>query len=637
MMRLKENADRDPLAFGWVCALPIEVAAAKATLDRVRDDLPPDRNSDDDDNYVLGSLQSHNIVVAYPNFRVCGKTSVAGVTTQLRASYTFARFNLMVGITGVPDMKGDIHLGDSTPLLLTAIRYISEIMQKDPVTFAHPGPEQDVLFKPNYDYATIESEESGCSHCDPHRIRSRQPREVQGPVVHYGLIASSHHLTRHGATRDKPELWHAHAAAAAAAYAKEVLSFIPKVSKTIPLATNSYAEAAPVLDALLLIRPEIIGSPSLHRKGTGLMNRNIALTIMRGILHQRIDPHPHLAKDIKNSFEGMETTEYTVSSFVSLWRVFLTLLQQSTFSRVVCTLDGLDECEKESLGSFSMSLGITCRSLGKRLGQYQQIQLGASDTEISHDVERYIFAKVAELASEQTLFEEMVAQVQETLLAGADGTFLWVGFVANELQGRSWSKIDEVLRYVPKGLGGIYQRLLQQIGDKEALVSMLQWVVLASRPLILEELTVAAGINEAGTLPATQVTKNGLRFGGLLVKVERDAVNLVHESAKETLMQTYLVHAERGYGNPGRIHEMSGHDPFLSHTSQYWLVHFHHAIHVIDAPSEFSRPFFLVDSPIRDEWWKVYWEQEKNGGSPPSFTLASRGILWQRTLGQVVD
>jgi hypothetical protein len=71
-----------------------------------------------------------------------------------------------------------------------------------------------------------------------------------------------------------------------------------------------------------------------------------------------------------------------------------------------------------------------------------------SDTEISHDVEKYIFAKVAELASEQNLSEEMVAQVQQTLLAGADGTFLWVGFVANELQGRSWNNIDDVLLHV---------------------------------------------------------------------------------------------------------------------------------------------------------------------------------------------
>ena len=812
-------ASHNDYAVGWICALPIEVAAAKATLDRVHDNLPPDRNSNDNINYILGSLQGHNVVVAYPNSGAYGKTSVADVATQLHASYTSVQFNLMVGIAGgVPDTKEDIRLGDvvvskstagwpgvvqydvnreraedqfvrgraldqPTPLLLTAMGkseiaaifdeskmpwYISEIVQKDPITFAHPGPEQDVLFEPNYDHATIESEESGCSHCDPDRIRSRQPREVQNPIVHYGLIASSHHLMRHGATRDKfahkhgilcfemeatglrdaaqylvirgicdyadshrSEIWHAYAAAAAAACAKEVLSFIPTVSKTIPLATNSYAEAAPVLDTLLLTRPEVDRKSLIALKGRRVdgtcewliqhphyqewladanhpllwisggpgkgktmlaiyitevlqpvvdaadnvllyyfcsnrdKNRNTALTIMRGILHQWIDLHPHLAKDIKNSFEGTETTKYTISSFVSLWRVFLTLLQQSTSSQVVCVLDGLDECEKESLRQLLEAIGnYLSKSGGKarprlkliilsrpqpavlesKLAQYQQIQLDASDTEISHDVERYIFAKVAELASEQNLSEEMVAQVQQTLLAGADGTFLWVGFVANELQGRSWSKIDEVLRHVPKGLGGIYQRLLQQIGDKEALVPILQWVVLAARPLTLEELTVAAGIKTAGTLPATQVTKNRLRFGGLLVKVEGDVVNLVHESAKEffqsdqvnikginmfhmsqdthrTLMQTCLAHVERGYGNPGRIHEMSGHDVFLSYASQYWPVHFHHAIHVIDAATEFSRPLFRVDSLIRDEWWKVYWEQEKNGGSPPSFTL----------------
>ena len=282
--------------------------------------------------------------------------------------------------------------------------------------------------------------------------------------------------------------------------------------------------------------------------------------------------------------------------------------------------------------------------LESELGQYEQILLDASSTEISLDVERYIFAKVAELASEQSLPEEMVARVQQNLLAGADGTFLWVGFVTSELQGRSSSRIDGVLRHIPKGLGGIYQRFLQQIEDKEALVPILQRVILAARPLSLEELTVATGIRAAASLSAMQVTKNRLRFGGLLVKVEGDSVNLVHESAKEffqsdqakfkgidmfhvsqdthrTLMQTCLSHVERGYGNVERIHEISGHDSFLSYASQYWPLHFHHAFHAIDVQSEFSRPFFRVDSLVRDEWWKVYWEQEKNGGSPPSFTL----------------
>ena len=106
-------ASRKDYAVGWVCALPIEVAAAKAALDRVHGNLPLDQNSDDNNNYILGSLQGHNVVVAYPNSGMYVKTPVANVATQLHASYTFVRFNLMVGIVaGVPDTKEDVRLGD---------------------------------------------------------------------------------------------------------------------------------------------------------------------------------------------------------------------------------------------------------------------------------------------------------------------------------------------------------------------------------------------------------------------------------------------------------------------------------------------------------------------------------------------
>ncbi|EXU95243.1 ankyrin repeat protein [Metarhizium robertsii] len=403
-------ASRDDYTVGWVCALPIEVAAAKTTLDRVNDNPFPDRSSDHNSNYILGRLQGHSVVVAYPNYP-------------------------LLWISGGPG-KGKAML---------AI-YITEVLQ--PVADAADN------------------------------------------VLLYYFCSN----------RDK--------------------------------------------------------------------NRNNALTIKRGILYQGIDLHPHLVKDIKKSFEGTETTKYTISSFVSLWGVFLSLLQQSTSSQVVCVLDGLDECEKEPL-----------RQLLDAVDNY----LSKSGEKVRPRLQLIILSRPqpANWHPSKTLPEEMVAQVQQTLLAGADGTFLLVGFVANELQGRSWCKIDEVLRHVPKGLGGIYRRLLQQISDKEASVPILQWVVLAARPLTVDELTVAAGIKTAGTLPATQVTKDRLRFGGLLVKVEGDAVNLVHESAKEffqsdqTSMQTCLAHVERGYGNSGRIHEMSGLDPFLSYASQYWPVHFH--------------------------------------------------------------
>ncbi|KAK2592059.1 hypothetical protein QQS21_010238 [Conoideocrella luteorostrata] len=804
---------REDYVVGWLCRLPIDVAAAKAALDHVHDSRPADQGSDDNNRYILGDLQGHNVVVVYP--KVYGKTSLVEVAAQLHASYPSVDVNLMVGIArGVPGAARDVRLGDvvvsksvversgvveygvdgervedqvalgraldqPTLLLLSAMGkaqraaifeeskmsyYISEIAQKDPAIFVRPGPGEDILFDANHDHATNEFEQDGCSYCDLDKVRSRQPREVRDPVVHYGSIASTHQSTQDGADREQftreystldlekeatkssgaarylvirgigdyadsqsSDVWHAWAAAAAAAYATEILSFLPAASKTVPLAANTHAEAAAVLDALLLTRPDVDRKSLIALKGRRVdgtcewvtkhhhyrdwladmsrpllrisggpgkgktmlaiyltqvlqplidagdnvllyyfcsnrdKNRNTALTILRGILHQWIDLQPGLAKEVKSSFEGAETTKHTISSFVALWRVFLTLLQHTTSSQVVCVLDGLDECEKGSLrqlldavenylskseGAAKPRLKLIILSrpqlavFESKISRYEHIQLDDSGTETTGDVERYIFAKVAELAAEQDLSKEMVIQVQQSLLDGADGTFLWVAFVVNELQGRSWSEIHQSLHQIPKGLGGIYQRLLRQVDDKEALVPILRWVVLAARPLKLQELAMAAGVQAAGTTPATQVTRRQLKVGGLLVKVEGDVVYLVHESAKEffqsdqvnvkgiqmfhmgqethvSLMQTCLAHIEHGYGTSST----SGQDLFLYYASQHWPVHFHHAIRAIDWAAESSRPFFRANSPIRKEWWKVYWEQEKNGGSPPTFTL----------------
>lgn len=647
-------------------------------------------------------------------------------------------------------------------------RYMDEIIQKDHPTFAHPTWEQEVVSKSGWDCTTIEHRENDSEGSQHDRTPHTTLQRRNYPKIHYGRIASGNKLICDGATRNKlaqehrilcfdtqaagltdathclvirgicdyadsssSTLWHGYAAAAAAAYAKEILSFIPKLPKPIAPATDRNEAAASILDALLLTRPEVDRSSLIVLKGRKVpgtcewliqhqtyqkwllgistpvlwisggpgkgktmlaiyitetlqqitesaddvllyyfcsnrdKNRNTAVTIMRGIIHQWLNLHPHLAEYIKASFEGSETTKYTISSFVSLWRLFQTLLQRKGSCEVVCVLDGLDECEKGSLEQLldalndyvskiedkskpSLKLILLSRPkpvlLESKLERYDRIKLDDSDVEISNDVERYIFAKVTELAAEQTFSQEMILGIRQALLAGAEGTFLWVGFVTNELKGRSWRQINDILHTVPKGLGGIYQRLLQQVDNKEELVPVLQWIVLAARPLTVNELTVAAGIKASTKFDSVEVTKSRLTACGLLVKIEGNVVNLIHESAKDffqssqvktegtsifhmnheshlTLMRFCLSFIESYYKSPGSISDQCRQDSLLGYACLYWPEHFRHVMDVIDAPYEFSRPFFRAESPIREDWWKRYWEQEKYGGTPPSFTL----------------
>src|SRR6266480_1670612 len=48
---------------GWVCALPIEMAAARAMLDEEHGPIPS-QEAQDSNNYVVGKVHNHNVVIS---------------------------------------------------------------------------------------------------------------------------------------------------------------------------------------------------------------------------------------------------------------------------------------------------------------------------------------------------------------------------------------------------------------------------------------------------------------------------------------------------------------------------------------------------------------------------------------------
>src|SRR5438045_8616030 len=96
---------------GWVCALPIELAAATMMLDEEHQDLP--REDSDTNLYTLGRIGEHNVVIACLPAGQMGTISAAAVAIQMRTKFVSIRFGLMVGIGGgVPCAESDVRLGD---------------------------------------------------------------------------------------------------------------------------------------------------------------------------------------------------------------------------------------------------------------------------------------------------------------------------------------------------------------------------------------------------------------------------------------------------------------------------------------------------------------------------------------------
>ncbi|OZJ02082.1 hypothetical protein BZG36_05319 [Bifiguratus adelaidae] len=235
---------------GWICALPIEMAAAKVMLDEVHKDPPVQSN--DHNAYTLGRVGSHNIVIAcLPNGEY-GIASAVTVAMQLLASFYSIRFGLLVGIGGgVPNMNADIRLGDIVvgkptgiyggvvqydygkaldscfeqtgmlnrppQVILTALaklqanhlteesqipKILSEITVKlghKAFNFTYPGRE-DKLYQADYDHI---AQAKTCELCDKTKVVLRAPRDSIKPVIRYGLIASGNQVVKNSHLRDR--------------------------------------------------------------------------------------------------------------------------------------------------------------------------------------------------------------------------------------------------------------------------------------------------------------------------------------------------------------------------------------------------------------------------------------------------
>lgn len=297
-----------------VCPLELEMSAMRYMLDREHPDLP--RKPGDPNLYVLGEISGHNIVLAWLPGNI-GKGSATAVVTNIERTFTSIAWRFLVGIGGgIPSEKHDIRLGDvvvsmpegqyggvvqydlgkdtdhgfqlkgflaAPPASLRGAvikmksdhlvkknrveDFIATMLQKGERLRQYLKPDgNDVLFDSEYPHA---SPGSSCASCDRTRSVNRRPRGFNGPVIHYGLIASGDRVMKSAVKRDlnaalgeilcfemeaagpmtelpcivirgisdyadthKNDAWQCYAAATAAACTKELLTYTAPIVMT---------------------------------------------------------------------------------------------------------------------------------------------------------------------------------------------------------------------------------------------------------------------------------------------------------------------------------------------------------------------------------------------------------------------
>ncbi|KAJ3497469.1 hypothetical protein NLG97_g1868 [Lecanicillium saksenae] len=110
--RADPRLPHDDYTVGWICALTSEYVAAQVFLDEEHG-APVDTAVHDNNDYTLGSIGSHNVVIAVLPDGEYGTASAAGVARDMLSTFHNIRIGLMVGIAGgAPTLKNDIRLGD---------------------------------------------------------------------------------------------------------------------------------------------------------------------------------------------------------------------------------------------------------------------------------------------------------------------------------------------------------------------------------------------------------------------------------------------------------------------------------------------------------------------------------------------
>ncbi|KKP07235.1 hypothetical protein THAR02_00665 [Trichoderma harzianum] len=243
---------------GWICAISTERVAAEAFLDE-KHKSPEDVSAHDNNDYALGKMGKHNVVIAVLPDGEYGTASAATVARDMLHTFPNIRIGLMVGIGGgAPSAKHDIRLGDivvSVPrsgqggvlqydfgrtvqdqafqqtgfldqpptILRTAIAglkaqyeaeghelegMIDDILAKKrrlQKNYKRPAPVSDNLFQSEIVHPPDERTCKAFCLDNPSNLQPRHERteDDDNPTIHYGTIASANQLMNDAKLRDK--------------------------------------------------------------------------------------------------------------------------------------------------------------------------------------------------------------------------------------------------------------------------------------------------------------------------------------------------------------------------------------------------------------------------------------------------
>ncbi|WQF90411.1 Putative quinoprotein alcohol dehydrogenase-like superfamily [Colletotrichum destructivum] len=280
---------------------------------------------------------------------------------------------------------------------------------------------------------------------------------------------------------------------------------------------------------------------------------NTATAVLRGLIFMLLDQDPSLVSHMKKKYDvaGKALFEDT-NAWQAMSEIFTSMLHDSKPKGVCLLVDALDECSTgleqllvliaETSQSTSAKWLVSSRNwpqIEERLRTVaQRLSLEVNAKSVSTAVDSYITFKTSQLSQLKGYRDDTASEVRQYLASNADGTFLWVALVCQELEKTPRWKALQKIKTFPLGLDAFYERMVQQIRaaeDAELCGHILALVATTYRPPSLAECTTL--IEECRDLADDHKSlQEIISLCGSFLTIREDTVYFVHQSAKDFLL-----------------------------------------------------------------------------------------------------
>ncbi|CAG8267750.1 unnamed protein product [Penicillium salamii] len=281
-----------------------------------------------------------------------------------------------------------------------------------------------------------------------------------------------------------------------------------------------------------------------------------AHAVLRGLVYMLVDIQPSLLFHAQKRFRDTGEPRFGNSeAWTALCNIFVDILRDSSLDKIFLVVDALDECvqDQEKLLQFILKETKNFPHVKWIISSRNHVQQRESLVEsqstlslelqdnaecVSRAIEAYISDRMSTLESLQDNPDrEYVRQVLEKK---AEGTFLWVALVVQELRDVDSWDVRQAVDDVPTGLDDLYGRMIAQIEQaaprsREYCQLVLSAATLAFRPLQLWELGAVSGLPDkiAGNVKHIETM---IKKSGSFLTLRDETIYFVHQSAKDYLI-----------------------------------------------------------------------------------------------------